>query len=181
MEQDQNGNSNERIEATIIQRRAISSQNDSVVGDTHHPKNQKNHDRAQSTQGRTELEHVPSHRSSRSMHTRTKKTKSTIRNTNSTFFFCFPWFCFSFFCDFQKQKAAIYTQSLSWKFGMCIFQKNRTTNFKVAKKKIYIYIYIYLRLSQPLLYLFFFFVWVNESKGLWRLLGGFENWNPWVL
>ena len=85
MEQDQDDKSNERIKATIVQSRAISSQNDSVVGDTHYPKNQKDHDRAQPSQSRTELEHVPSHRSSRSMHTQKAQFA----------FFAFPIFLLS--------------------------------------------------------------------------------------
>lgn len=75
MEQDQDDKSGERIEATVVQSRAVIGQNDSVVGHPHDPKNQKDHDRAQASQCGTELEHVPGHRSSRSMHTRKTKTE----------------------------------------------------------------------------------------------------------
>ncbi|PON48391.1 hypothetical protein PanWU01x14_237860 [Parasponia andersonii] len=69
MKQDQDKKSNERIKATIVESWSIISQNDSVIGHTHHPKNQKDHDRAQTPKSCAELEHIPSHRNSRSMHT----------------------------------------------------------------------------------------------------------------
>lgn len=69
MKQDQHCQGNKRIKSSSIQSRAIIGQNNSIVSDTNDPKNQQNHDRAQSTQSSAELEHVPRHRSSRSMHT----------------------------------------------------------------------------------------------------------------
>jgi len=77
MEQDQDGKSGERIEATGVQSLAVIGQNDGVVSHPHDPKNQKDHDRAQASQCGTEFEHVPGHRSSRSMHTRKTKTQKT--------------------------------------------------------------------------------------------------------
>lgn len=44
MEQDQYNKSNERVKATVVQSRAIISQNDSVIGDTYDPKHQEDHD-----------------------------------------------------------------------------------------------------------------------------------------
>ena len=49
MEQDQDEKSGERIEATVVQSRAVIGQHDSVVGHPHDPKNQKDHDRAQAS------------------------------------------------------------------------------------------------------------------------------------
>lgn len=79
MEQDQYDNSNEGIKPTSIQSRAIISQNDSVIGDAHNPKNQEDHNRAQTPQSCAELEHIPSHGSSRSMHNITQKTQNSWR------------------------------------------------------------------------------------------------------
>lgn len=73
MEQDQDNKSNEGIKAAIIESWAIISQNDSVIGDTHHPKNQEDHDRPQTPKSCAELEHIPSHGYSRSMHNTSKK------------------------------------------------------------------------------------------------------------
>lgn len=81
MEQDQDDKSGERIEAAIVQSLAISSQNNGVVGHPHDPKNQKDHDRAQASQCGTELEHVPGHRSSRSMHTRKNENQKSKNNS----------------------------------------------------------------------------------------------------
>ena len=68
MEQDQNDNSNERIEATIVESWSVIGQNDGIIGDTDDPKNQEDHDRAQTPKSCAELENIPSHRSPRSMH-----------------------------------------------------------------------------------------------------------------
>lgn len=69
MKQDQHCQGNKRIKSSSIQSRAIIGQNNSIVSGTNNAKNQQDHDRAQSTQSSAELEHVPRHRSSRSMHT----------------------------------------------------------------------------------------------------------------
>lgn len=68
MEGDQNGESNERIEAAVVEGGAVVGQNYGVIGDADNPKNQKDHDRTKTSQGRTELEDIPSHGRSRSMH-----------------------------------------------------------------------------------------------------------------
>lgn len=68
MKQDQYSNSSDRIKSTVVQSGTVIGQNDGVIGDTDDPENQQDHDRAQTPQGRTKLEHIPSHRSPRSMH-----------------------------------------------------------------------------------------------------------------
>lgn len=45
MEEDQNGDSNERIEAAVVQGGAVVRQNDGVIGNADNPKNKKDHDR----------------------------------------------------------------------------------------------------------------------------------------
>ena len=75
MEGDQNGESNERIEAAVVESGAIVRQNDGVIGDTDNSKNQKDHDRTETSQGRTELKDVPSHGGFRSMHNSGKRSQ----------------------------------------------------------------------------------------------------------
>ena len=75
MEQDQHCHGRNRTNATRIQSRSKFSQHHSIIGNTHDPENQQDHDRAQSSQCSAELEHVPSHGSTRSMHTGEKKTE----------------------------------------------------------------------------------------------------------
>lgn len=79
MEGDQNGKSNERIETAIVEGGAVVGQNDGVIGDTDNPKNQKNHDRTKTSQGRTKLEDIPSHGRSRSMHNLGKLAETSRR------------------------------------------------------------------------------------------------------
>lgn len=89
MEQDQYNKSNERVKATVVQSRAIISQNDSVIGDTYDPKHQEDHDWSQTSQSCAELEHVPSHGHTRSMHNISQIHKKTIKKILSFSLFDF--------------------------------------------------------------------------------------------
>lgn len=73
MKQDQHRNSYNGSKTPVVQSRAVAGQNNGVIGYTHDAKDQKDHDRAKAPQGRAELENVPSHHSSGSMHTRRPK------------------------------------------------------------------------------------------------------------
>lgn len=84
MKQDQHRQSNDTIKNPTVQSRAIGSQHDSVISNTHDTKNKEDHDRAQSSKSCAELEDVPSHRRSRSMHSRGTETHNRL--------FCFVLF-----------------------------------------------------------------------------------------
>lgn len=84
MKQDQHRNSCNRRKATVVQSGAVARQNDGIIGYTHDAEDQEDHDRAKAPQGGAELENIPSHHSSGSMHAR--HPKNEFQKTNTQFF-----------------------------------------------------------------------------------------------
>lgn len=74
MKQDQDSDCGERNKATLVQIRGIIGDNNGIIGDTHNTQDQQDHDRAQATQGRAELKHVPGHHGSRSIHGKSRNS-----------------------------------------------------------------------------------------------------------
>lgn len=79
MKEDQNNESSERIEAAIVETGAVIGDDDGIVGNADDSKDQQDHDGAKPSQGRTELEHVPSHYCSGSVHTQKNKRGKKIK------------------------------------------------------------------------------------------------------
>lgn len=76
MKQDQDQDCNKKIKASIIHSRNIIGNNNSIISNTNNTKNQQNHNRTKSSQSCAELEHVPSHGCTRSMHTQQQQWKN---------------------------------------------------------------------------------------------------------
>lgn len=73
MKQEQDGESSERIgKAGVEESWAVNGYDHSVIGDPNYGEDEDDHDGAETTEGRTELEHVPSHCCSRPLHTADK-------------------------------------------------------------------------------------------------------------
>ena len=68
MEEDQDGNGRNGIDASDIKGGAVIGKNQSIVSNADNTKDKEDHNRAKAAERRAELEHVPSHHSTRSVH-----------------------------------------------------------------------------------------------------------------